>query len=351
MSLFRTLPYGRWPEIDRQLWETATSASGPFDTASVAARWRDTTRATVAQSYAYALGWLCRQGLIKTDQRPSERWPRTALTAYIADMRAGVSPVTVKQRILNLERALVAMEPTADHRLLRQAVRKLEPRTSHARKRDRLQHPRRLEQLGRDLMSAAKEGKYESDRKNAAVFRDGLQIALLARRPLRRRNFVSIEIGRQLLRDTEGWRLWFPAEETKTNSEIDITFPDDLVDALEEYLHTYRPLLAGDRYHGLRLWVTYRYSPQSAHSLQLTIAQRTEQEFGKPVNPHLFRDCAVTAIAIDDPEHVRIAAAVLGHRSFGTTQRHYNLARSTDAARSVSAQLDAIRKRGRRRNA
>ena len=52
----------------------------------------------------------------------------------------------------------------------------------------------------------------------------------------------------------------------------------------------------------------------------------------RAVNPHLFRDAAATTIALDRPEQVRLAAPLLGHRSFATTERHYNLARTAEAA-------------------
>jgi len=52
---------------------------------------------------------------------------------------------------------------------------------------------------------------------------------------------------------------------------------------------------------------------------------------------------AATSIAVYDPDHVRIAAAVLGHRSFATTERHYNLATSLKAARSYQAELQRLR--------
>jgi integrase len=64
----------------------------------------------------------------------------------------------------------------------------------------------------------------------------------------------------------------------------------------------------------------------------------------KPVNMHLFRDCAATSIALRDAEHVRIAAGVLGHRSFSTTERHYNLARSVEAAAEYHSHLDRLRR-------
>ena len=62
-----------------------------------------------------------------------------------------------------------------------------------------------------------------------------------------------------------------------------------------------------------------------------------------PINPHLFRDCAATTIAIEDPEHVRIASQILGHRSAATTERYYNQAQTIDAARRYQDFLVALR--------
>jgi integrase/recombinase XerD len=93
-------------------------------------------------------------------------------------------------------------------------------------------------------------------------------------------------------------------------------------------------LLAGGRYHGDHLWLGYRFERQAAHTLQLTLVNVTQHAFGAPINPHLFRDCAATSIAIQSPASVRIAAAVLGHRSFSTTEKYYNLACSLHAGRS-----------------
>jgi integrase len=38
---------------------------------------------------------------------------------------------------------------------------------------------------------------------------------------------------------------------------------------------------------------------------------------------HLFRDAAATTMSIADPAHVQVAATLLGHRTFATTERHY----------------------------
>jgi integrase len=57
----------------------------------------------------------------------------------------------------------------------------------------------------------------------------------------------------------------------------------------------------------------------------------TEELFGQRVNPHLFRDCAATALATEDPEHILAIARILGHNSIETTTRHYNQSQMTAA--------------------
>ena len=44
----------------------------------------------------------------------------------------------------------------------------------------------------------------------------------------------------------------------------------------------------------------------------------------------------------DRPAQVRIAAPLLGHRSFTTTERYYNLARANEAATAWHETLDQL---------
>jgi hypothetical protein len=66
--------------------------------------------------------------------------------------------------------------------------------------------------------------------------------------------------------------------------------------------------------------------------LAYQIKIQTKRAFGRPINPHLFRDCAATSIAIHDLEHVRIATSILGHTCVSTLQS------GTDADRCPRAQ-------------
>src|SRR5215217_2463066 len=77
------------------------------------------------------------------------------------------------------------------------------------------------------------------------------------------------------------------------------------------------------------------------HLYNIVVA-RTRVAFGQLVHPHLFRDAAATTIALDSPEQVRLAGPLLGHRSFATTERYYNLARAAEAARAWHAVLEGM---------
>src|SRR5436190_8810369 len=82
-------------------------------------------------------------------------------------------------------------------------------------------------------------------------------------------------------------------------------------------------------------------------AIRLQIKLRTKAAFGQSINPHLFRDCAATSIAIHDPEHVRIATAILGHTCVSTTNKHYNQAQMLSAAREHNREILRLRKKAR----
>ena len=338
-----SLPFEHWPDIDQQLWRQALRDDELLAGSGPAARWAPRTRETVCNGYGRWLFWMESQALLDPTEPPEQRCSPPKLRAYIQSMQAVVSPATVAHRVIAVERALCALVPRSDRLHLRSLINNLPKQGKTSCKRARLQEPAELVKLGLTLMQDAEQGSHKNARKNACVYRNGLQIALLAMRPLRRRNFSEMALHRHLRREGEGWRICFAASETKTGEPIDVPFPTELVPHLEIYLARYRPLLMGEGYCGDRLWIGYFFKPQAPHTIGITIAERTERAFGRRVNPHLFRDCAATSIAVHDPDHVRIAPAVLGHRSFVTTERHYNLATALKAARNYQAELQRLR--------
>ena len=169
-------------------------------------------------------------------------------------------------------------------------------------------------------------------------------IATLACRPLRLGNLIALEIGRQLQRQDDGWWIEIDAADTKTGEPVSLPFPDALVPALEAYLERWRRRLASPgRVAGSRaLWLTEQGRGISPNHAYFRITRHTREAFGRPVNPHLFRDAAATTVAITQPVQVRIVGRLLGHRGIGTAQKYYNQARDTQAAQAWHRVLDSF---------
>jgi hypothetical protein len=78
-------------------------------------------------------------------------------------------------------------------------------------------------------------------------------------------------------------------------------------------------------------------------ALARRVIDHTRSEFGRPISPHLFRDCAATSIAVDNPKHVGDASLVPGHADHKMTEKHYNHARSLQASRRHADTLARLR--------
>ena len=228
------------------------------------------------------------------------------------------------------------MDPDRDWRWLNRIHSQIQVRHRPARpKRPRLVSSLELFELGTGLMARAEQE--DTNCAAAITYRDGLIIALLAARPLRLRNLTGLDLDHTLLRRGPLWWIEFSESETKTNNVIELPWPEALIAALETYLARHRHVLANMRGGSLRpvgdaLWVSSKGSPMTRNGIYWCITKRTRDAFGHSISPHLFRDCAATSIAIDDPRHVGIAAPLLGHRSASTTEKYYNQAGSIEAS-------------------
>lgn len=141
--------------------------------------------------------------------------------------------------------------------------------------------------------------------------------------------------------------LAFSGSETKAHKPSSGVWPKDLEPHLMRYLDIYRPLLCNGRYNGDRLWVSQRPGPLTDNGIYYAITTRTRTAFGQSVNPHLFRDCAATSVAVDTPENIRLIHHLIGN-SFATMQKHYNQARSIEASAKLNSAVEKLRRRRRR---
>jgi site-specific recombinase XerD len=339
------LPLARWPAADRDGWLAATRKGDFLLDDGPGAALKPLTLERHRCSYGRWLGFLQRAGRLDPAASPGARAGRAAVEAYIAELETLNAPQTVVVRLQSLSVVLRWLAPDVDWAWLRRLVVRLEARARPVRdKRARLQLVDALFDLGTRLTAKAENQVSSTPRERAQLYRDGLMIAFLSCHPLRLTNFRLLELGRHLRRADDGWWLEVEAAETKTRQPLQLPVQARLVPLLERYLQIWRPQLAspGRVARSRALWLTDQGRAISDTHAHLRITRHTAHAFGRPVNPHLFRDALATTIALARPDKIGIVTPLLGHRSLATAQRLYNLAGMATAAAAWHDALDEL---------
>ncbi len=343
------LPVSNWPKNDQRTWaELKTPPSSPFILASIASSWSPQRHRIGEQAYGQWLAWLLAHDLLDPEAQPENRVTPDRITAFTTQLIERVSPVSAAMMIGALGRMLFVLSPKTDWAWMRRLYQDLKAWAKPSRNKHLAVVPAKaLYDLGIDLMdTAVAEGR---DPYFAATqYRDGLLIAFLIARPVRMRNLSSIILGKQLVHDGDGYWLRFNADDTKNHAEIDMPIPAEVCQRINVYLTQHRPVLLSRRKEGttktLALWVSRWGEPMQEHAFRDQIKLRTKAAFGHKVWPHLFRDCAATSMAIEDPENVRLAAALLGHNTFATTEKYYVMAQTLEAGKQYQQTILDLRK-------
>ena len=354
------LSLSEWPTGDRDAWVAALRRPDFLEDGGRGASWRPASQHSTQGAYARLLAWLLAQGVDLSADEPSARITPDRVRAYVVFLREGRSSVTVASYLGVLCMAVLAMFPNRDWRWLQAFQAQAHRRASPTRqKRDRLVPAGQLHQLGLDLIQSAGDVLDRAREPGAGLrkitaaardYRDGLIIAFLASRPLRVKNLLQIEIGIHLRQSGGRTTLHFRSSETKERRVRDTIWPDVLEPALARYITQIRPMLIAARAPGhvalsprppgAILWVAQGGTPLTPGGLQEALARHTQRRFGHAINAHLFRDCAATTLANEDPNHMHDAATLLGHTTLRTTERSY-IAADSDPALHVHYDLIA----------
>lgn len=335
-------PLDQWPNEDRATWERASASADVFDTVAVAARWREKSRDQARYAYGRWLAHLDQHDPSALDSPVAARVTPDRLQSYVARLEQRVSTMSIAAELQHLALALRAMTPGEDWAWLRQRQYAYQKRARPREKRHKIVDPRRLVELGEQLMDSADSatGKQERGRR----YRDGLLIALLAMMPLRRRSLASLQIGRHLLQVAGRYLIELEAEDTKSGHSIEFDVPDVLTPRLTVYLERYRPLFPRAAAE-TALWLSSKGGPLGGDAIYDLVCRHTHDAFGVAIHPHLFRDIAVTAIAREAPEALAMARDLLTHAKSDTTQKYYSRAQTADAARRHAETLERLRTR------
>jgi integrase/recombinase XerC len=177
-------------------------------------------------------------------------------------------------------------------------------------------------------------------------------LGVLAHRPLRRRNIASLALGVHLTQDAGKWYCIIPHTETKDGRSIEFALPQDegFAACLSYYLQVVRQKLRKhypidqDALHTLSgpLWVSTRGRILTDHALYYAVTRISDELLGKPLYPHLLRDCAASAMSSDAPEYILAASRILGHSSLNTTLSHYEQSSMLAAGARLVEHMSAL---------
>lgn len=340
----RCMPLAEWPAGDRAAWERAIRTAGPFEEPGLAAHWRPQSRKYVVDAYGRLLTFLELAGQLDPNGSIESRLTPEALRPYLDEIMQQVAPATAAGRIRGLSEAARVMVPGVEFPHLKRARYRLKAQAHPTRNKSaKLQPSRDLAELGLKLMREAESGDFFRDAGRACHYRDGLIIVLMASRPLRRENFAAIELDRHLTKSNGCYRLCLTGDETKNRQSYSSNVDAVLTPFIDRYLDIFRPILLNGA-KSQRLWIAMGGAPMAGGSIYGLVKSRTLRQFGIAINPHLFRDCAVTSLGSEKPELVWAGMSLLHHVDPRTTEKHYDHALSKNA---VEAYQESVQRQRR----
>ncbi|WP_422368602.1 hypothetical protein [Pelagibius sp.] len=338
----KSLPFKARPEADRAAWTAALAEGDIFDGRGPAAHWSVGSRRSIATGYARWLGHLRDTTPEALVLPPAERATRPRLQAYVDHLQASLGSGGVFNDVKQLYDALRVMAPDHDWSWLKTLAWRLHQKVTPKAKQHRIVAATRLLDLGLRLMERADLDSADPHHHQALQYRDGLRIALLTLRPLRRRTLAAITLGETLVPTGDGYALVFGPQHCKNKRPLEFPWPEGILPQLEHYLAAVRPRFPGaDKHQGL--WASCKRLPMRGSALYKQASKRTAAAFGKPVNLHLFRDIAATDLALRGPDALGTARDLLGHADLRSLDRHYLQARQVEAGRNYHKAMLELR--------
>lgn len=346
MTRHRTLKHLRvteWPPEDRLLFEKAFYAGDIFDDdAGAGAHLAEGTRRTICFGWRRWLGFLASEYPEDLFLPPVDRVTPERVRAYIEHLSTTMSITSVAMTVTQLYYAARLIAPNGDWSWLKALKRRLHARVRPQDRFARLVPAHKTLDLGITLMKTADSLPISGRMERDIQFRDGLILAILSLWPIRRRSLTALALDRHVKRlggDGQIELLLFP-EDTKSRRMESWPVPDILLLYMTCYLDEVRPRLSRRKNHQA-LWVGQHGHRLSEGGLYDVVCRRTAEAYDLEMSPHDFRRAAATFLAMETPEKVGLTSGVLQHTNPKTSQRYYNLSRSTSASRRHSETLSA----------
>jgi integrase/recombinase XerD len=335
------LPFARWPEADKVLWQHAVEADDPFSA-------RGAARLSPASRKRYFMGWRRFLGFLAIAEpealeiSPAERLSPERIKRFAKHLALTCSPSSVSTGVEAAYNAARVTMPDADFGWLKEMKTRLHKAVPKRGTRSAITSLQLLK-LGEKLMEEIRPKLGTKLRLADAIqFRDGLMIALTAFVPLRRKNLVALDLIQHLQLDGAGRTVVIPRIETKTGTTMEFEVPPLLLPRLNDYCRFVRPQI-NFKDGCTALWVSPKGGGLSYAAIGAVFARHSARRLRLHLCPHDVRAAAATTWAIFSPEQIGVAQELLAHKDIRTTTTHYNRARGIQASRGYLQALRRIR--------
>lgn len=333
----RGCPLHEWPISDREAWQQACVPSRRLKPGGAAGRLRPSTQTSLVRAYGYLLDFCRRTGTFDENADVVAHVTHEIIDDFVDDLRRRVSSVTRASYISKIHRIAKILAPGRDFVWLREIEGDLRYEARPRPKYHRIVPSDRLLTLGLQLIERGNTGYHLSKLACARLVRDGLMIALLSICPIRLGNLANLRIGRQLRWVDGTWWLILEASETKSGRPDERPIPGILAPHIDEWVEHGR-ILFPEPWDAF--WPSTKGGALAYTYVGEIITKTTLRELGVPVNPHLFRHCAVYTIATVAGDRMGIASELLQHTNPRTTEKYYNKGALIGAVRRYHQILD-----------
>ncbi len=157
----------------------------------------------------------------------------------------------------------------------------------------------------------------------AKLFMEELMYRFLLERPIRQKNLREMKLDINLLHQEDGhWQVKYRGEEMKNGLPFQFPFPIELEPMLVEYLKKYRHYVCNG-YDNEYVFPNPNGGHIDARVIQRMVHNNTIEALGKPMNPHLIRDCVAYDFLKENPGQYLILSQLLAHSDPNTTIQIY----------------------------
>jgi hypothetical protein len=332
-----SLPIDLWPAADRVQWIAACRPSVRLKRGGNASHLKPVTQRDLARRYGYFFDFLDRLGLLDLGAVAGSQVTPANIELFLSELKIRVGSVTVYGTIYKIRRLAQLLAPGLDLRWLREIENDLafvmEPRS----KADRLILTQVLVEAGLTLTAEADANPKMGRFRRAVQVRDGLMIAILARHPIRNKNFAALEIVKTFRRVNNEWWIILDYTETKEERDDERRVDPMFYPAIERYLTVHRCVLARGNEAETVLWLSANDGkPMTENGVAKAISAATLKTVGINVSPHMFRTSGSATAAIYSHDSPYLGSAMHNHRGTAVNQKSYNWANSNSAANALA---------------